>query len=77
MLEVSFQLLWVDIFVFGIVQGLINVFPHSGCGFFLSSCCVYFHYLGCYILWVFMQSFFHVESVFVKMVVMWSSPVPM
>ena len=64
MSEVSFQLLWVDIFVFSIVQGLINVFPHSGCGFFPSSCCVCFHYFGCYIFWVFMQSFFHAESAF-------------
>ena len=34
MSEVSFQLLWVDIFVFGIVQRFVNMFPHSGCGFF-------------------------------------------
>ena len=34
MSEVSFQLLWVDIFVFGIVHGFVNMFPHSGCGFF-------------------------------------------
>ena len=33
MSEVSFQL-WVDILVFGIVQGFVNMFPHSGRGFF-------------------------------------------
>ena len=54
MSEVSFQLLWVDIFVVGILQGFVNMFPHSGCGFFPSSCCVCFHYFGCYILRVFM-----------------------
>ena len=54
MSEVSFQLLWVDIIVFGIVQGFVNMFPHCGCGFFPSSCRVCFHYFGCYILWVFM-----------------------
>ena len=54
MSEVSFQLLWVDILVFGIEQGFVNMFTDSGCGFFPSSCRVCFHYFGCYILWVFM-----------------------
>ena len=40
MSEVSFQLLQVDLFLFGIVHGFVDVFPHSGCGVFPSSCCV-------------------------------------
>ena len=51
MSEVSYQLLWVDIFVFGIMQCFVNLFPHSGCDFFVVFVSIIF---GCYILWVFM-----------------------
>ena len=36
------------------VSLVCSLIPHSGCGFFPSSCRVCFHYFGCYILWVFM-----------------------
>ena len=77
MSEVSFQLLWVDIFVFGIVQGFVNMFPHSGCGFFPSSCRVCFHYCGCYIFSGCLCSLFSMLNRFFVMMVVMSSQDPM